>query len=266
MGSGSTQASNSQTQYPVQLQPLIQTTGDTLRNAQTNVVNGTWGADAQGNSLLQQSFAPHPQDIPNLTPGQQQLSQMQLGAANTDPRTPEQIAAAGQVGQSNNQIAAMNWQANQLTGGPLGQSPATISAMNAVRGPALNDLALAGLGNSDAVGSSTAAAYAPILAQEMQMRANVLPQYNAAAQTLQGNAQTLGGLGSQAYGQQQQNEQTAFGSQEAQRQIEAQRGQASYNDFLRQINATSGVTTGILGQVPAGALSTATGGSTKVGK
>jgi hypothetical protein len=151
----------------------------------------------------------------------------------------------------------------------------------------LNDLALAGLANSDAVASNLTAAYAPILAQEMAIRAGVIPQLGqmGASQRagLLSAAQLQGQLGQQGRGGEQfaanflgqlgqgieQRQGQRLGeysaAEEAQRQIQAQRGQAAYNDFLRQINAASTLSTGLLGQAPVGALSSSTGSSLKAG-
>ena len=57
----------------------------------------------------------------------------------------------------------------------------------------------------------------------------------------------------------------AFAGQEAGRQIGAQQGEAEYNDFLRMLNAASGVSTGILGQFPLAASSKSTGSQGQIG-
>ena len=123
-------------------------------------------------------------------------------------------------------------QIGQLTGGPLGSSPATIAAMNAVRNPVLNDLALAGLGNSDAIGSNLAAAYSPILAQEMAQRAAVVPQLANIGNTLANRQSQL--LGEYGAGEEQV------------RGIEEARGQATMQDFLRRQGLFTDFTTGLL--------------------
>lgn len=77
-------------------------------------------------------------------------------------------------------------QIERFTGGEIGESPVTKAAMASIRPKVLNELALAGLGTSGAVGSDLAAAYAPIVAQEIATRAQVIPQLTQLGQQLRG--------------------------------------------------------------------------------
>lgn len=101
------------------------------------------------------------------------------------------LGFAGQQGSGGFNFAeqAALGQINRFTGGEIGQSPATQAALAAIRAPIQNDLALAGLGNSGEVGSALAAASAPILAQELQARASVIPQLAGLGQTIRGGQQ-----------------------------------------------------------------------------
>src|SRR4030095_1882050 len=310
MGSNqSSQSSSSQPQYPAQIRYLMEKTGDLLTNLQGLTAGGAWGNNAEGRNLYEQMFSPNVQDIPGFTPGQQSVLGQYGARAFSDPtniydqygssyaqrgagfNAPEWAAFANTqnrgIGVFNSPESIALEQINRFAGGEMGSSPATIAAMKAAREPALNDLALAGLANSDAVASNLTAAYAPILAQEMAIRAGVIPQLGqmGASQRagLLSAAQLQGQLGQQGRGGEQfaanflgqlgqgieQRQGQRLGeysaAEEAQRQIQAQRGQAAYNDFLRQINAASTLSTGLLGQAPVGALSSSTGSSLKAG-
>lgn len=277
---------------------------------------------------LDEFLFPHYQQIPGFTPGQQALSQTQLNRAFSNPLTYQELAAqnlsstfgnlrypeASALGLSSNfgnlrypeasalqlsggfgnlrfpEAAALG-QINYVSGGPLGQAPATLAAMDAVRNPVLNDLALAGLGNSDAIASNLAGAFSPILAQEMATRAAVIPQLTGLGQQLRGGdisaaqlqqqiggalragdisaadlqsqigaalragdiqtANTLMQLGGTAATRESQLINEAFQTQELQRAIEEGRGQAELADFLRRQQLAQSLTTGILGGFPA---------------
>jgi hypothetical protein len=278
----SSQSSNSQPQYPMPIQGLMYQTGDLLSDLQNSLVGGglgtapggqdVLGMNAQGQNLYQQMFSPKVQNIPGLTPGQQNVLRILGARAGQDPFSSYDVHGANlasAAGVTNPFEQAALGQIDQFTGGPIGSSPATIAAMKAARDPALNDLALAGLANSDAVGSNLTAAYAPILAQEMAIRSGVIPQLAQMGQNLRGGtefgANFFGNLGNTL----EQRTGARLGeynaAEEAQRQIAAQIGQAEYNDFLRQINAASSLSTGLLGQAPVGALSSSTGSSLKAG-
>jgi hypothetical protein len=209
MGGG---PSSSTTQkIPKELRPLFEQTGQFLTGLQPEIV-GQAG----------QFFGDQTQQIPGLTSGQQDIMALQRQRAFGNPMTAPEQQALDQI--------------NFLTGGPLGSSPATIAAMDAVRNPVLNDLALAGLGNSDAIGSNLAGAYAPILAQEQAMRAGVIPQLTGLGNTLANR---------------QSNLLSEYGASEEQgRGIEEARGQATLQDLLRRQGLFTDFTTGILGGFP----------------
>lgn len=205
---GSHSGGSQGTKIPKQFRPLASQTGDILQQEQQAIV-------PQFESFIQ----PSPQYIPPLTPGQENIAQLQYDRA-TAPSvltSPEQQALS---------------QIDYLTGGPLGQSPATIAAMKAARDPVLNDLALAGLGNSGSVESELLGAYAPILAQEVAGRQAVIPQLANIGQT---EAQRRSDLLGQA-----------FAGQEAGRQIDVQRGLADLNDLLRRQGLFQNLTTGLI--------------------
>jgi len=259
------------------MRSLVAGTTGRLGGWQDWIDQGTYGIGGEGvpggaPNLFAQMFLPKVQNIPGLTPEQQNIQGMQMSRATGDPMTSQEGRAqqiASGFGQLTNPEQQAIDQVNYLTSGPLGSSPATQAAMAAARTPALQDMALAGLGNSDAVGSNLTAAYAPILAQEMQLRGQVIPQLaGIGSRQVQGNmAETdfLKNLGTTLSGRQSGLMGEAFAGQEAGRQIGAQQGEAEYNDFLRMLNAASGVSTGILGQFPLAASSKSTGSQGQIG-
>lgn len=207
-GSGNT---TSQASIAPELQPLFSQTGEIITDLQPQITG-----------QFPEFFSPNVQKIPGFTGGQydvnQALRQQALGGGLT---APQQDAYSSLTA---------------LTNSPVGSSPQTIAAMQAARTPIVNELAAAGLGNSGAVGTELAGAYAPILAQEMQQRFSAVPllQQIGSAQY----AQNMGGLS--AYG----------ASEEQQRQIAEARNQAEQSDFLRRQNLGSQFTTGILSGFP----------------
>lgn len=106
------------------------------------------------------------------------------------------LTQAGTFGAFQTPELAALQQIGQFASGPIGSSPVTQAAMAAARGPVLNDLALAGLGNSGAIGMELGGAYAPILAQEVATRAGIIPQLTSLGQQLRGGA--ISGAGLQA--------------------------------------------------------------------
>lgn len=107
------------------------------------------------------------------------LEQQGLGTLN------QMVGVAGQdVGMQGPEYAALQ-QLAQLTGGPLGSSPATQAGMSAfeqlVKPGMQNDLNVMGMGRSGAgaeqINLARTAAATPLLQQEIQNRANAVPQY-----------------------------------------------------------------------------------------
>ena len=223
-GGGSKSSGSSSASIAPELKPLFKQTGTTISNLQPDAASG-----------FSQFFQPNVQQIPGFTPGQEAISQFQGQRAFGSPLNFLDAASLAQL--------------NELTGGPLGQSPATIAAMQAVREPVLNDLALAGLGNSSAVGSDLGSAFAPILAQEQALRFQSVPLLQNLSNTAENRqSQFLSEFGA---------------TEEARRGIEEARGQAALSDFLRRQGLGSEFTTGILGNFPSitgGTTSTKTSG------
>lgn len=107
--------------------------------------------------------------------------------------TPQEMIAlglSGELGRLYTPEQAALLQAGELTGGPLGSSPATQAAMSAAQSRVMQELALSGLANSGAIGTELSSAFAPILAQEMAMRAQVIPQLAAIGQAQRGGETT----------------------------------------------------------------------------
>lgn len=281
-GGGGNSTSTTKQELPEELKPLFAQTANLVMEAQ-----GQPGAN------LSQFLYPNPQFVPGATAGQQMIAQAQWNRAFNQPAlTPWEYWGASQAptwGTADPvELAALsgarNWgqlygpeqmalqQANYLTGGPLGEAPATQAAMRAVRTPILNDLAQAGLGNSSAVGLELQGGYAPILAQEMALRAQVIPQLGQIGQQQragaisQGNLQAqigealrrgdieganyLAAIGGTEAQRTSQLLQELGVSEEAIRQIEAQQALAQFQDFLRRQDLSQGLTLGVLGGFP----------------
>jgi len=267
---------------------------------------GGGGASGLPGTPLDEFLFPRPQQIPGFTPSQFDVLGQQQQRAFGPQITPQEQQAqnlAGGFGQLRfPEASALGLSQNfgglrfpellglgqigQFAGGEIGQSPATLAAMAAVRGPVLNDLALAGLGNSGAVGTELAGAFAPILAQELQIRAGVIPQLLGLGQQLRGGDVSAANLQSQIgerlragdvaganlLAQQGQvldlRESRRLGelgaTAEQQRTLQQQQQEAIFNDFLRRQGIGSSLTTGLLGGFPAGlgagAVTTTEGG------
>lgn len=218
-GSSGGGTSSTQNTIAPELQPLFAQTGSTIMDLQPGITD-------QFSSF----FAPNVQAIPGFTEGQQQIADFQ------------QQQAFGPILNSN-ELAAQS-QLMSLLNSPVGSSPMTIAAMDAARTPVLNDLALAGLGNSDAVGTNLAGAFSPILAQEMAMRMAAIPM--------------LQQLGSTEANRQSQYLSEYGTTEEAQRAIQEAQGAAAYNDFLRLQGLGTQFSTGLLGNFPSITGSTTT--------
>lgn len=171
-------------------------------------------AQAGGPSMLS-LLSPTPQNIPGQTGVEQFFSNMMLGLGS--PGT--QFDAAGNLAQPQGgsgttspapqSLDAMNWatspellalnQIMQMTGGPIGSSPATQEGKAALERqyqqetlPSIqNQMQLAGLGNSGALGESlsrarggVASATVPLLQQEMVDRMNAVNQLAGLGGTL----------------------------------------------------------------------------------
>ncbi len=233
-GGGSTKGSSSSSnEIAPELQPLFAQTGGMIQGLQADIAPQFGGPNG--------FFSEHPQFIPGFTDVGNTMAQNQIDRFNQFSQNPYTNAE---------QSALSGMQA--FTNGPLGSAPATIAAMNAVRDPALNDLAMAGLGNSDAVGSNLAGAYAPILAQEMQARQSLLPQ--------------MAQLGNVGFQRQQGLASDVANTQEQYRKIAEAQGQSNQADFLRRQNLGTTFTSGILGGFPSITGTTSTTKQTGGGK
>lgn len=245
-----------------ELKPLYGQTGDIITGLQPQI------ADQFTNF-----FGSNPQQIPSWTPNQQSLADTQMGRAYGNPLSPYEQQAANMASGFGNpnatQQAALS-QINQLQNTPFGTLPTTLSAIAAARDPALNELAQAGLGNSSAVGSALAGAYAPIYAQEMAFRNQAVPQLASIGAQLQQGQQTGAGLLGQIGGTGAERQtgliNTAMGTQEQARALQESQAAANYQDFMRQQGLGSQFTTGILGGFsPSIQLGSATTKSTSSG-
>ena len=266
-------------------------------------------APAQGGlpgTPLDEFLFPRPQQIPGFNPAQFGIlgrQQQRAFGPSIAPQETEAQRLAGGFGQLRGpeasalglstgfgglrfpELAALG-QIGQFAGGPIGSSPVTQAAIQAARAPVLNQLALAGLGTSGAVGTELAGAFAPILAQEVAIRAGVIPQLLGLGQQLRGgdiNAASLqaqigerlraGDIqGANLLAQQGQTldlrESRRLGefgaTAEQQRTLQQQQQEAIFNDFLRRQGIGNRLSTGLLGGFPAGlgqgAVTTTEGG------
>ena len=213
-GGGGSQQGTSTTQatIPKELKPLYKQTASTIIGLQPQIAG-----------QFDQFFGNQTQQIPGLTQGQQDIGAFQRMRA-FDPNilnTSEQAAQR---------------QLLDLINSPVGSAPGTIAAMQAARTPVLNDLAMSGLGNSDAVGTNLIGAYAPIIAQEQMLRAQAIPQLqNLGATEANRQSQYLSEYGM---------------TEEKSRGIEEAQGQAVLADLLRRQGLGSQFTTGILSGMP----------------
>ena len=261
---GGKQTTNTSNTIAPELSPLFQNTADLITNLQPGIGN-----------QFGQFFGNQAQQIPGFTGGQQQLSDVQFARAMSgNPLSAYEMQAAnygaGAGGATAPEQAALA-QISQLQNTPFGTLPTTQAAIAAARNPALNELAAAGLGNSDAIGTSLAGAYAPIYAQEMAFRQQAVPQLAniggaMAARGLAG-AQLENQIG--AMGQQRYSDliNQSMGSQEQMRQIGEAQGAANLQDLLRRQGLGTQFTTGILSGFPAlsgtSSVTRTTGGQSK---
>jgi len=246
-GSASKTTGSTENNIAPELRPLFEQTAGTITGLQPAIAG-------QAGDF----FGQNAQQIPGFTPDQINLANQQLRRAYGDPLSGYETEAANMArgfGQATGPEAAGLAQINQLQNTPFGTLPTTQAAIAAARDPALNELAMAGLGNSDAVGTSLAGAYAPIYAQEMAFRNQAVPQLIQAGQNMASRQQAGAGLLGQigGIGQQRQSDliNQAFGSQEAARGLQQTQGQSNLNDLLRRQGLFSQFTTGILGGFPA---------------
>jgi len=209
-----------------ELQPLFKQTAGSVMDLQNNP-----------NANLAPYLNSNPQQIPQMSPEQQQLLQFQ-GQRAYGP----QLTGAENAGL--NQYA-------QLFGGQIGQSPYTQQAIQAASRPMMNELALAGLGNSSAVSNVMSEAALPYIGKEIEMRYNAVPQLFNLGQTLSGRQSALLGEYGQGLGQQQD--------------LASQQAEANFNDFLRRQSLSQSLTTGVLGTLPTTGLTNSTSKSTQSG-
>jgi len=161
-------------------------------------------------------------DIPGLTPEQQTLIQ-QLSAAGT--ASPDLAAARDQLAQ--------------LTGGPVGSSPATQAGMQAfeqlVAPQILQQQALQGTAGGgaalEALGQGATAAAVPLIQQEIANREQAVGQYGALGQ------------------QQMQQLAMALEAQGLPREVAQQQAQAMYDQLQQRFQFESGIQTWPLGMM-----------------
>lgn len=249
MGSGGSSGQGTVTQgatpqIPAELRPLIKQSAAGITAAQK----------AQPLSDL---FNPMVQNVPDLTPLQQLLIQRQVGFAlpggNAGSALTPNMPTGGSMtdtsglGSASSPELASLMQLMQTTGGPVGSSPTTQQGMGVLENqfnqttlPTIqNQLALAGLGNSGAVGrsigdarSGVAAATTPLLQQEVQNRMQ--------------SAQQLQQLGGTLAGRERSDVNAAMGAAGQQYDIAAQQAQAQFNDAQRRAALTEQVNFGPL--------------------
>lgn len=217
-GSGSS-TTTSQASIAPELQPLFAQTASNVMGLQNNP-----------NAKLDPFLNSQPQYIPQMSPEQQALLQYQGSRAFGPIATGPEMAGLNQY--------------SQLFGGQIGQSPYTQQATYAASRPMLNELSMAGLGNSSAVSNVMSEAALPYIGKEIDMRYNAVPQLFNLGQTLSGRQSALLGEYGQGLGQQQD--------------LAGQQAEANFNDFLRRQALSQSLTTGVLGTLPTTGLTNST--------
>jgi hypothetical protein len=217
--------SNTSTQYSIPSNPTIE-----------NYINQTIPKlqATQDVAPLSQFAQPQQRQIAGMSPLQQYAAGMVPMIAEGNPQSGNalDILYGGGLGQL-----------GQLTGGPIGSSPATQAGMQAFQQNVLptlqNELGAMGLGRSGIAGeqiqrASTSAAV-PLIQQEIANRAASVPQYaniaQAGAQIGQQDVQNMGtaaGLGTSLGSTQQQLAQSAYDQ--------------PYQDYLRRQALSQSVT------------------------
>jgi hypothetical protein len=167
---------------------------------------------------------PHAQEVAGMGPQERQWRQ-------------EAMSMLGGQGLTGAQREARQG-LRQFTQGELGQSPATLAAMQAFKAQQLPSIlsgsAVSGLGQgaiAEAAAQATQQAYVPLMQQEMQNRLAAQGQ--------------LANLGAQGYAQQV----GLQGIAGMPREIRDRRAQAVYQDILRQQNLATGMLLGPFGRL-----------------
>lgn len=222
-GGGSSTTESKATIAP-ELQPLFKQTAGNVMDLQNNP-----------NANLAPFLNSQPQYIPQMSPEQQALLQYQGMRAFGPIATGPEMAGLNQYGQ--------------LFGGEIGSSPYTQQAIQAASRPMLNELSMAGLGNSSAVSNVMSEAALPYIGKEIDMRYNSVPNLFGLGQTLSGRQSALLGEYGQGLGQQQD--------------LAGQQAEANFNDFLRRQALSQSLTTGVLGTLPTTGLTNSTSKTTQ---
>jgi hypothetical protein len=168
------------------------------------------------------------QQIVPLTPLELQLLGQQIATSQAPSITQPELGALTDI--------------NQLIGGPIGSSPATIAAMNAYNtfeAPQIaQQLALSGQTNggafAQALSQGQTAALAPLLQQEEQNRVSVLP--------------ALAGIGSTVADRERSDTATALQAASVPQQTAQEQADANFQDVMRQAGLIQGVDTGVFSQ------------------
>lgn len=171
-----------------------------------------------------------PQYIPQFSPEQNALLQFQGARAFGPVITGQEMGGLNQL--------------SMLTGGEVGTSPYTQQAIQAASRPMLNELSMAGLGNSSAVSNVMSEAALPYIGKELDYRMQSVPMLMGLGQTLSGRQSALLGEYGQGLG--------------AQQDLAAQQAEANFNDFLRRQAISQQLTTGVLGTLPTTGLTNST--------
>lgn len=226
VGSNPNQTTTTQSipiEIPEELKPLISQTAEQITNLQRR-------------HPLSSLFNFSPQPITGLSDVERGLYGQQVKMAGLPATTAPELAALEQI--------------NALTSGPIGSSPATLAALQnfeQMSKPGIEqDLALSGLARAgalpDVVSGARSAALLPMFQQEIQNRANVIPQ--------------LSGIGNTIAGRSRSDLATAIGAAGAPRDIAEARNQANFSEQQRIQNLTQLIglsPTGLFGSIIPGA-------------
>lgn len=265
-GAGGGQEGTSTPVIPEELKPLITGSVNQILNTQGAL---PLSAFATATPQLVPGFSPYTAMGIQQTPGLSAIQPGSLGSFQAYTALPE---VASREVPTPGATYAQQGLLQQLLGGPIGSSPATVGAMNSWRTNVLptvqNEMALQGLGRSgpelEAVARSQTQALVPFVQQEIQNRMTSLGVLQEMAnaetarwmypsqQTLQAlttQAQGLASLGQSMFDQQV----TAINQQLQAGQIQEDRARelfgAAMDDFLRLQNLSMAATLGPFGQL-----------------
>jgi hypothetical protein len=265
-GGGGGQEGSSTPQIPDELKPIIAGSTQQILDLQNALPLSSF---AQATPQLVPGFSPYSAMGMQQTPGLSAIEPGSLGAFQAYSALPE---IASREVPTPGATYAQQGLLQQLMGGPIGSSPATIGAMQSWRSNVLptvqNEMALQGLGRSgpelEAVARSQTGAFVPFVQQEIQNRMTSLGVLQEMAnaetqrwqypsqQTMQAlttQAQGLASLGQSMFDQKTQAIKAQMDAGTLQEDRARELFGAAMDDYLRLQNLSMAATLGPFGQL-----------------